>query len=82
MEKDLHNLREYEIFNQILKSGSLTNAAKELKISQPALSQALANLEDRYGFKLFDRENNKLSPTPSALELNIHLEELFRIGPV
>ena len=42
-------------FVAVADSGSLTRAAETLGISQPALSQALARMEDQLGVKLFSR---------------------------
>lgn len=53
----------YERIKQILvimKNMSLSKAAKELYISQPALSVALSRFEDELGVKLFYRDGNKL----------------------
>ena len=47
----------------ILENGSLTKAAKELKISQPALSMKLGKLEESLGLTLFNRETSPISLT-------------------
>lgn len=47
----------------ILENGSLTKAAKELKISQPALSMKLGKLEESLGLTLFNRETSPVSLT-------------------
>jgi DNA-binding transcriptional LysR family regulator len=38
---------------------SFTRAAQKLHITQPALSKQIADLEERYGFKLFSRSNKR-----------------------
>lgn len=43
------------MFYTVAKSGSLTKAAKELYISQPAVSQAVKQLEGQLGVVLFNR---------------------------
>jgi len=48
---------------QVVKYGSLTNAAKALKISQPALSQGLNSLEKEIGLKIFNRRANPITLT-------------------
>lgn len=47
----------------ILENGSLTKAAKELNISQPALSMKLGKLEETLGLLLFNRETSPISLT-------------------
>lgn len=49
------NLELYKVFYTVAKCGSLTGAARELFISQPAVSQSVKQLEDRLGVKLFNR---------------------------
>lgn len=49
------NLEYYKIFYYVGKKGSITLAAEELSISQPAVSQAVRNLEKSLGCKLFVR---------------------------
>ena len=49
------NLDLYRVFYTVAKCGSLTKAAEELYISQPAVSQAIKQLESQLGGKLFNR---------------------------
>lgn len=49
------NLEYYKIFYYVAKTGRFTLAAKELCISQPAVSQAIKQLERELGMELFDR---------------------------
>lgn len=49
------NLDLYRVFYTVAKCGSLTRAAEELYISQPAVSQAIKQLEGQLGGKLFNR---------------------------
>lgn len=49
------NLDLYRVFYTVAKCGSLTKAAEELYISQPAVSQAIKQLEVQLGGKLFNR---------------------------
>ena len=50
----------------ILENGSLTKAARELNISQPALSMKLGKLEESLGLSLFNRETTPISLTPEG----------------
>ena len=49
------NLELYKVFYTVAKCGSLTKAAEELYISQPAVSQAIKQLETQLGGQLFNR---------------------------
>ncbi|NLL77284.1 MAG: LysR family transcriptional regulator [Clostridiales bacterium] len=50
-----NNLEYYKVFYYAAKLGSLTMAAEQLSISQPAVSQSLKQLENAIGAKLFAR---------------------------
>ncbi|MDE7296286.1 MAG: LysR family transcriptional regulator [Clostridia bacterium] len=49
------NLELYKVFYTVARCGSLTKAAEELYISQPAVSQAIKQLESQLGTPLFNR---------------------------
>lgn len=49
------NLDLYRVFYTVAKSGSLTKAAEELYISQPAVSRSIKQLETQLGVSLFTR---------------------------
>ena len=46
------NLSQYKIFYEVAKAGNISKAAKELYISQPAISKAISKLEDSLGLSL------------------------------
>ncbi len=62
MLTDNESIRNGFIFT-ILENGSLTKAARELNISQPALSMKLGKLEESLGMLLFNRETSPISLT-------------------
>ena len=51
------NLDLYRVFYTVAKCGSLTRAAEELYISQPAVSESIKELENQLGVPLFDRRH-------------------------
>src|SRR5215207_3158585 len=48
-------LRDLEILLAVAQFGSMAKAAFHLSITQPAVSQSVANLEDAFGARLIDR---------------------------
>jgi DNA-binding transcriptional LysR family regulator len=56
-------------FDAVARHGTLTRAAEELNVSQPAISRRLAALESDIGRLLFDRSTKPLSLTNSGTEL-------------
>ncbi len=53
-------LRQMEIFLNVVKEGHLTNVAREMGLSQSAISMSIKELENILGNPLFDRINKKL----------------------
>lgn len=81
-------LRQLEVFTEVLKSGSTTQASQRLALSQSAVSAALTDLEGQLGVQLFDRVGKRLVVNehgrllyPRALALleqATDIEQLFR----
>lgn len=81
-------LRQLEVFAEVLKSGSTTQASQMLALSQSAVSAALTDLEGQLGVQLFDRVGKRLVVNehgrllyPRALALleqATEIEQLFR----
>ncbi|HEX7054932.1 MAG TPA: LysR family transcriptional regulator [Burkholderiales bacterium] len=63
---DLNLLR---VFDAVLRTRSVTGAAGQLRLSQPAVSNALARLRAAFGDPLFLRAAQRMEPTPFAREL-------------
>lgn len=59
-------IRELLAFRTLLQTGSASETARVLEVSQPAISKALRQLETSLGFALFERINGRLRPTPEA----------------
>lgn len=60
------NNRHMKIFVQVYEKLSMTLAAEALYISQPSVSQAIKELEEYYGVRLFERYPKRLYPTPEG----------------
>jgi DNA-binding transcriptional LysR family regulator len=77
------NLEWYRTFKSVYKNGNFSLAAKELFISQPAVSQQIAMLEAHVGYKLFNRKSKGVEPTEYAKLLNnLIIEALDRLENV
>jgi DNA-binding transcriptional LysR family regulator len=63
------NLDLYRVFYTVAKSGSLTKAAEELYISQPAVSRSIKQLETQLGVSLFTRTHRGMKLSPQGGEL-------------
>lgn len=60
------SIRQLATFREVMRSGSISQAARTLGRTQPAVSTMIATLEAELGFALFLREHGKLTPTPEA----------------
>lgn len=69
-------LRHIEVFHAVYSSGSVTQAAEILNVSQPSVSKVLAHAEQQLGYPLFDRVKGKLLPTPEADLLFAHVSKV------
>ena len=63
---DLNLLR---VFDEVMAERSLTRAARNLSLTQPAVSNALRRLRDTLGDELVRRAGQGVEPTPHALAL-------------
>ena len=68
------DLNLYYIFYIVASKGSITKAAEELFISQPAVTQAIKNLEDKIGATLFVRVKKGVVLTEEAKVLYNYIE--------
>jgi DNA-binding transcriptional LysR family regulator len=66
---DAVELREVRTFVAIADLGTVSKAAEQLHITQPALSRQIANLEEELGIKLFDRAGRRLVLTSEGAQL-------------
>jgi DNA-binding transcriptional LysR family regulator len=60
------DLRSLEIFASVCELRSMTAAAKRLSLTQPAVSQAIKQLEDKLELALIDRDRRPLTPTTAG----------------
>lgn len=70
-------IRQIEAFRAVMQRHTVTLAARELHISQPAVSRLIADLEERVGFALFERQPGRFAPTAQARVLYEEVERAF-----
>lgn len=66
----------YRSFLAVLRTGSLSGAARILGATQPTLGRHIEALEESLGGSLFTRSPSGLAPTPMALSLRPHAEAM------
>ena len=72
------DMRQLRYFVQIVESGSLAKASRQLFIAQPALSQQMARLEDEVGKPLLLRSSRGVTPTENGSALYHHAKFMLR----
>jgi DNA-binding transcriptional LysR family regulator len=60
------NFTQLTVFREVMESGSISQTAKKLGRTQPAISLAIKNLERSLGLSLFERRGRRLVPVPEA----------------
>lgn len=74
MEVRPPNIRHLAALAATVRHGSLTRAAREVNLTQPALTQLISRLEEELGCTLFDRGPKGMTPTDPALLLAPRVE--------
>ena len=72
------NLSLYHIFNTVAEAGNISHAAKELYISQPAISKAVTRLEQNLETKLFVRSSRGVTLTEAGKMLYEQTNAAFK----
>lgn len=71
------NLPFYKIFCTVAETGNISKAAKELYISQPAISKSIQKLEENIGTPLFSRSSRGVTLTDEGEMLYEHVRSAF-----
>ena len=71
------NLSSYKIFYTVANTGNISKAAKELYISQPAISKSIQKLEESIGARLFERSSRGVTLTDAGELLYTHVKSAF-----
>jgi DNA-binding transcriptional LysR family regulator len=71
------NSRQVEAFRAMMLTGSVTEAAKLMAVTQPAVSRLLRDFQALLKMELFERRGSGLVPTASATALYMEVERSF-----
>lgn len=72
------DMMQLQYFKIIAETGSLTKAAKQLHISQPAMSLMLKKFEEELNVELFDRTPNRIKLNKTGEIALIHVNNILR----
>ena len=73
------NLRHLAAVAAVTHKGSVSAAATALHLSQPAVTQAIARVENILGLQLFERRTDGMTPLPPARALAIRIEHALEL---
>ena len=71
------NLELYKVFYYVAKNESITRAANELAISQPAISKSIKTLENQINTSLFVRKRDGVTLTEAGETIYNKIKELY-----
>lgn len=70
------SLRRLKVFRAVARSGSFTQAALELGMTQPAVSFQVKQLEDELQVRLIDRSTRDLKLTPAGERVLAYADQM------
>ena|ERR1700733_12203866 len=70
-------LRDLRVFFAVVERGSMAKAAALFRVTQPAVSQIIVDLERALGVKLFDRSTRGVEPTIYGRALLVRARAAF-----
>ncbi len=73
------NLRQLQIFRELIQCQTTVSVAQSLGLSQPTVSNAIKHMESQLGFTLFERSGNRLAPTQEAMDIYRDSEPIFKM---
>ena len=76
----MFSLYQLQIFQTVAQEGSISRAAEQLYLTQPAVSQHIRGLEKDLGVRLFERGPRGVELTPSGQVLLDYTRCLLRLA--
>jgi DNA-binding transcriptional LysR family regulator len=70
-------LAAFQVFVRVSESGSFSAVAREMGLSQPAISRQIAALEDHFGERLLHRTTRNLTLTDDGRDLLVHASRVL-----
>lgn len=71
-------LNQLQAFNEVMLTGSISQAARHLHRTQSSISATIAGIEDDLQMKLFERRGGRVHPVPEARYLHSECGEILR----
>ena len=71
------NLNQLRVFHEAARTGSFTGAAKNLFITQPAVTAQMKAFEEQCGLKLFKKKGRRVYLTDEGAALHEHVRKIF-----
>ncbi|MEH7464797.1 LysR family transcriptional regulator [Bacillus thuringiensis] len=71
---------KYEIFEEVIKTGSFTKASEKLNVTQSTVSHAISSLEKELGITLFIREARKIKLTSEGAKAYEYIHEILSLN--
>ena len=72
--------KQFQYLKEVMVCRSINRAAQNLYISPQALRSAIGSMEDRLGFKVFERSKQGVTLTPEGEQIEADIDEIIRIS--
>lgn len=72
--------RQFRYIFEVMRCRSINQAAQNLYISPQALRSAIGSMEDKMGFKIFERSKQGVSLTPEGEEIEEDIDAIMKIA--
>ena len=79
LERAIMEIRELRSFLHVAHAGSVSRAAQELRVAQPALSRQIQKLEHELGMPLFSRHGRGVRLSTAGSQLLERAEAIIRL---
>lgn len=76
--KYIPSIQQMRAFKILYELGNVSETAKKMHVTQPAITNLIKDLEDKLGVQLFKRTTRKLERTEAAHEANRYISRVMR----